>query len=48
VNDFDFLTGTWDVANRWRIDFLDAASPVNQCGQLHSVISGASWPSCRV
>ena len=27
MNDFDFLTGTWDVANRWRTDFLDAASP---------------------
>ncbi|MFD7032630.1 hypothetical protein ACFWAR_31865 [Streptomyces sp. NPDC059917] len=24
MNDFDFLTGTWDVANRWRTDFLDA------------------------
>jgi len=22
-NDFDFLHGTWDVANRWRKDFLD-------------------------
>lgn len=27
MNDFDFLTGTWDVANRWRTDFLDATSP---------------------
>ena len=27
MNDFDFLIGTWDVANRWRIDFLDASSP---------------------
>ncbi|MBY8876664.1 hypothetical protein [Actinacidiphila acidipaludis] len=26
MNDFDFLTGTWDVANRWRTDFLDEAS----------------------
>ncbi|MFF5448139.1 hypothetical protein [Streptomyces sp. NPDC012888] len=26
VNDFDFLAGTWDVANRWRTDFLDAES----------------------
>ncbi|SEN67136.1 hypothetical protein [Actinacidiphila rubida] len=26
MNDFDFLAGTWDVANRWRTDFLDAAS----------------------
>ena len=25
-NDFDFLTGTWDVANRWRTDFLDPTS----------------------
>ncbi|WP_406279724.1 hypothetical protein [Embleya sp. NBC_00896] len=24
-NDFDFLIGTWDVANRRRLDFLDAA-----------------------
>jgi hypothetical protein len=27
MNDFDFLAGTWHVANRWRTDFLDAASP---------------------
>jgi hypothetical protein len=27
VSDFGFLTGTWDVANRWRTDFLDAESP---------------------
>ena len=26
MNDFDFLLGTWDVANRRRIDFLDEAS----------------------
>jgi hypothetical protein len=26
LNDFDFLTGTWDVANRWRADFLDEKS----------------------
>ena len=26
MNDFDFLTGTWDVANRWRADFLDESS----------------------
>ncbi|GAA4590091.1 hypothetical protein GCM10023194_46070 [Planotetraspora phitsanulokensis] len=26
MNDFDFLTGTWDVANRWRVDFLDENS----------------------
>jgi hypothetical protein len=26
MNDFDFLAGTWDVANRWLIDFLDADS----------------------
>jgi hypothetical protein len=26
MNDFDFLTGTWDVANRWRTDFLDEKS----------------------
>lgn len=25
MNDFDFFTGTWDVANRWRTDFLDPA-----------------------
>lgn len=25
MNDFDFLDGTWDVANRWRTDFLDPA-----------------------
>uniref|UniRef100_A0AAU2JR95 DUF1579 domain-containing protein n=1 Tax=Streptomyces sp. NBC_00049 TaxID=2903617 RepID=A0AAU2JR95_9ACTN len=24
MNDFDFLVGSWDVANRWRTDFLDA------------------------
>jgi len=23
---FDFLAGTWDVANRWRTDFLDPTS----------------------
>lgn len=23
---FDFLTGTWDVANRWRTDFLDGSA----------------------
>ncbi|MEW2136944.1 hypothetical protein AB0892_10145 [Streptomyces sp. NPDC005409] len=26
MNAFDFLTGTWDVTNRWRTDFLDADS----------------------
>ena len=26
MNDFDFLTGTWDVRNRWRTDFLDQTS----------------------
>ncbi|MFF0309805.1 hypothetical protein ACFYSC_20445 [Streptosporangium sp. NPDC004379] len=26
MNDFDFFIGTWDVANRRRTDFLDAAS----------------------
>ncbi|MCW2879746.1 MAG: hypothetical protein JWQ95_3846 [Sphaerisporangium sp.] len=26
MNDFDFLTGSWDVANRWRTDFLDETS----------------------
>ncbi|GII57878.1 hypothetical protein Pth03_62670 [Planotetraspora thailandica] len=26
MNDFDFLAGTWDVANRWRTDFLDETS----------------------
>lgn len=26
MNDFDFLVGTWDVANRRRADFLDADS----------------------
>ncbi|KIF75823.1 hypothetical protein QR77_21890 [Streptomyces sp. 150FB] len=26
MNDFDFLTGSWDVANRWRTDFLDDTS----------------------
>jgi hypothetical protein len=27
MDDFDFLTGTWHVANRRRTDFLDPASP---------------------
>ncbi|GAA4575881.1 hypothetical protein [Planotetraspora kaengkrachanensis] len=26
MNDFDFLTGTWDVANRRRTDYLDETS----------------------
>ncbi|MFI6506399.1 hypothetical protein ACIBCT_02240 [Streptosporangium sp. NPDC050855] len=26
MNDFDFLAGTWDVANRRRTDFLDETS----------------------
>jgi len=26
MNDFDFLTGTWDVANRRRMDYLDETS----------------------
>jgi hypothetical protein len=26
MNDFDFLEGTWDVANRWLADFLDPDS----------------------
>ena len=26
MNDFDFLAGTWDVASRWRTDFLDECS----------------------
>lgn len=26
MNDFDFFTGTWDVANKWRTDFLDETS----------------------
>ncbi|MBV6700491.1 hypothetical protein [Kitasatospora aureofaciens] len=27
INDFDFLVGCWDVANRFRADFLDPESP---------------------
>ncbi|MDJ0345865.1 hypothetical protein QMK19_16110 [Streptomyces sp. H10-C2] len=27
MDNFDFLTGTWDVANRWLTDFLDETSP---------------------
>jgi len=26
MHDFDFYTGTWDVVNRWRTDFLDPDS----------------------
>jgi len=26
MNDFDFFAGTWDVSNRWRLDFLDTGS----------------------
>jgi hypothetical protein len=26
MNDFDFLAGTWDVANSWLADFLDPGS----------------------
>ncbi|WP_329125406.1 hypothetical protein [Streptomyces sp. NBC_01465] len=26
MNEFDFLIGSWDVANRWRTDFLDETS----------------------
>ena len=26
MNDFDFLTGTWDIVNRWRTSFLDPGS----------------------
>lgn len=26
MNDFDFFTGTWDIVNRWRTDFLDPNS----------------------
>jgi len=26
MNDFDFLAGTWDVASRWLVDFLDPGS----------------------
>ena len=26
MNDFDFLVGTWDVASRWRTDFLEESS----------------------
>lgn len=26
MTDFDFLAGTWDVANRWRVGFLDPES----------------------
>ena len=26
MSDFDFLTGTWDVVNRWRTDFIDETS----------------------
>jgi hypothetical protein len=26
MNDFDFLTGSWDVRNRWLTDFLDETS----------------------
>jgi hypothetical protein len=30
MNDFDFFTGTWDIANRWRTDFLDSGSEWEQ------------------
>jgi hypothetical protein len=26
MNDFDFLIGTWNVTNRWLVDFLDETS----------------------
>ncbi|MET9320284.1 hypothetical protein ABZX75_08870 [Streptomyces sp. NPDC003038] len=40
MNDFDFLVGSWDVANRWRTDFLDAESeweefPAVSCASRH-------------
>jgi hypothetical protein len=30
MGDFDFYVGTWDVANRRRVDYLDQASPWEQ------------------
>jgi hypothetical protein len=30
MNDFDFFTGTWDIANRWRTDLLDSGSEWEQ------------------
>ena len=27
MGDFDFYVGTWDVANRRRVDYLDPTSP---------------------
>ncbi|MEV0091021.1 hypothetical protein [Streptomyces sp. NPDC050738] len=40
MNDFDFLVGDWDVANRWRTDFLDEAGaweefPATSHGSRH-------------
>ena len=45
MNDFDFLTGTWDIANRWRISFLDPDST----GEEFPAVSHASrhWASKR-
>src|SRR5580698_10520364 len=30
MNDFDFFTGTWDITNRWRTDFVDSGSEREQ------------------
>jgi hypothetical protein len=45
MNDFDFFTGTWNVRNRWRTDFLDQTSeweefPGKRTGTLFPPVVG--------
>jgi hypothetical protein len=46
MNDFDFLTGDWTVANRWLTDFLDGTSTWEEFPALSKVSDHLGGAAC--